>query len=77
MQKLEEKQIQSRLLFGGNLTRQPVFNEMRESNSSFRIIDELTNTDKVMHNSFWIGVYPGMTSEMISYMIEVLCTILS
>jgi len=76
MRKLEEKKIQTRLLFAGNITRQPVFNEMLESNSSFRIIDELTNTDKVMHDSFWIGVYPGMTNEMINYMVEVLCKIL-
>ena len=73
MRKLEEKKIQSRLLFAGNITRQPVFNEIEESNSSFRIIGELINTDKVMQNSFWIGVYPGMTNEMINYMIEVLC----
>ena len=77
MQKLEEKKIQSRLLFAGNITRQPVFNEMQESNSSFRIIGELINTDKVMHDSFWIGVYPGMTNEMINYMIEVLCRIIT
>jgi len=76
MRKLEEKKIQSRLLFAGNITRQPVFNKMRETNSSFRIIKELTNTDKVMQDSFWIGVYPGMTNEMINYMIEVLCEIL-
>ena len=70
MRELEKKKIQSRLLFAGNFTRQPVFNEMRESNSSFRITDELTNTNKVMNDSFWIGVYPGMTDEKINYMVK-------
>ena len=76
MQKLEEKQIQTRLLFAGNIIRQPVFNKMREYNSGYRVIGELKNTDKVMNDSFWIGVYPGMSGEMINYMIDQICEIL-
>ena len=70
MRKLEEVQIQTRLLFAGNIIRQPVFNEMRKNNSGFRRIGELNNTDKVMNDSFWLGVYPGMTEEKIDFMIE-------
>lgn len=69
MKKLEENNIQSRLLFAGNIIKQPVFNEMREKQTGFRVIGKLTNTDKVMNDSFWIGVYPGMTANMIDFMI--------
>ncbi|MFW9881978.1 MAG: DegT/DnrJ/EryC1/StrS family aminotransferase, partial [Candidatus Thorarchaeota archaeon] len=74
--KLEEKQIQTRLLFAGNIIRHPVFNKMRESNSGYRVIGELKNTDKVMNDSFWLGVYPGMSDEMINYMINQISEIL-
>ena len=78
MIKLEEKNIQSRLLFAGNIIRQPVFDEMREKNKGFRIVgDGLTNTDKVMNDSFWIGVYPGMTAEMIDFMISEISKLLT
>jgi len=70
MRTLEDNKIQTRLLFAGNIVRQPVFNEMRQKNSGFRIIGNLKNTDKVMNDSFWIGVYPGMTDEKINYMIK-------
>ena len=72
MQELEKNKIQTRLLFAGNIIRQPVFNEIRESKTRYRINGNLTNTDKVMNDSFWIGVFPGMTDEMIDYMIEVI-----
>ncbi|MFX1392083.1 MAG: lipopolysaccharide biosynthesis protein RfbH [Promethearchaeota archaeon] len=70
MQKLEDKKIQARLLFAGNIIRQPVFDKMRESEKGYRVIGQLANTDKVMNDSFWIGVYPGMTNEKIDYMIK-------
>lgn len=70
MRTLEDKKIQTRLLFAGNIVRQPVFNEMRQNNSGYKIIGNLKNTDKVMNDSFWIGVYPGMTDEKINYMIK-------
>jgi CDP-6-deoxy-D-xylo-4-hexulose-3-dehydrase len=67
---LESKKIQTRNLFAGNLLRHPAFNEMRETNSGFRKIGDLKNTDFIMNNTFWIGIYPGMTEEMLNYMIE-------
>lgn len=65
---LEDRNIQTRMLFGGNLTRQPCFDDMRAAGSGFRISGELRNTDKIMNDSFWVGVYPGMTPEKLEYM---------
>ena len=62
---LETKKIATRLLFGGNMTRQPAY-----LNEEYHICGELINTDSVMNRSFWIGVYPGMTKEMLSYIIS-------
>lgn len=70
MKNLEADLIQTRLLFAGNIVRQPVFSELRESKKGYRIIDELLNTDKVMNDSFWVGVYPGLTDQMLDYMIS-------
>jgi CDP-6-deoxy-D-xylo-4-hexulose-3-dehydrase len=67
---LEAKNIQTRMLFAGNLLKHPCFNEMREKGQGFRVVGELSNTDYIMNNSFWIGVYPGLTEEKIDYMIE-------
>jgi len=69
IQELERRKIQARLLFAGNVIRQPVFDEMRKKQENFRIGSQLNNTDKVMHDAFWVGVYPGLTEEMIDYMI--------
>ena len=68
VQHCEEKGVQTRMLFSGNIIRQPVFDEMRKSGEGYRVVGELTVTDQVMNNSFWIGVYPGMTEEMLKYM---------
>jgi len=65
---LESKNIQTRNLFAGNLTRHPCFNELVEG-EDYRIIGELKNTDKIMNDSFWIGLYPGMGEEKLRYMI--------
>ena len=62
---LESRKIGTRLLFGGNLTRQPAYKD-----SDYRVVGHLPNADYVMHNVFWIGVYPGLTDEMLHYMIE-------
>ena len=62
---LEINKIGTRLLFGGNLTKQPAY-----KNSNYRILNSLDNTDKVMNDSFWIGVWPGLSREMLDYMIE-------
>lgn len=66
---LESKRIQTRNLFAGNLVKHPAFDEMRRSGEGYRIVGDLTGTDFVMTNTFWIGVYPGMTEEMLDYMI--------
>ena len=66
---LESKRIQTRNLFAGNLIKHPAFDEMRATGEGYRVVGDLTNTDFVMTNTFWIGVYPGMTDEMLQYMI--------
>ena len=65
VKKLNERKIGTRLLFGGNLLRQPAFLETPR-----RIIGDLKNSDVVMNQTFWIGVWPGLTEEMLSYVIE-------
>lgn len=69
---LEAARVQTRMLFAGNMVRQPVFDAMRASGEGFRIVGELTNTDRIMNDGFWIGVYPGMTDEMLAYMADAL-----
>lgn len=69
---LEEHGIQTRMLFAGNLVKHPCFDLMRESGSGYRVIGDLKTTDRIMGNSFWIGVYPGMTDQMIDYMVKTL-----
>lgn len=67
---LEKNKIQTRNLFAGNLIKHPAFDEMRKSGEGYRQIGDLKNTDFIMNNTFWIGVYPGMTDEMLAYMIK-------
>ena len=64
---LEDHQIATRLVFGGNLTRQPAYAE-----STYRVVGDLAVTDRVMRDAFWIGVYPGLTEPMLDYVIETL-----
>ena len=66
---LEEHNIQTRLLFSGNLIRHPAFNAIRGTDA-YRVVGDLDNTDYIMNNSFWIGVYPGMSNEMLDYMAQ-------
>ena len=68
VQYLENKGIQTRMLFSGNLIKHPCFDEMRASGEGYRVVGDLTNTDRIMMDTFWVGVYPGMTDEMIDYM---------
>lgn len=68
VQYLEQKGVQTRMLFAGNLIRHPCFDQMRNTGKGYRTSGKLVNTDKVMEDGFWIGVYPGMTPEMLHYM---------
>lgn len=65
---LEEHGVQTRNLFAGNLIKHPCFDEMRKTGKGYRVIGSLENTDRIMRDTFWIGVYPGMTDEKIDYM---------
>ena len=62
---LESRKINTRLLFAGNITKQPAFKGI-----DFRIHGKLTNTNLIMNNSFWIGVFPGLSQQMLEYMVE-------
>ena len=66
---LEKANIQTRLLFSGNLIKHPCFDQIRGTDA-YRVVGELKNTDYIMEHSFWIGVYPGMTKEMLQYMAD-------
>lgn len=66
---IEKHNIQTRLLFSGNLIKHPCFDQVRGS-SAYRVVGNLCNTDYITNNTFWVGVYPGMTDEMIDYMAQ-------
>lgn len=68
---IESKNVQTRLLFSGNIIRHPCFDQIRGSDL-YRVAGDLTNSDFVVNNTFWVGVYPGMTDAMIDYMAEVI-----
>lgn len=70
VQYVEKKGVQTRMLFAGNLIKHPCFDQMRESGTGYRVVGDLAVTDRIMRDTFWIGVYPGMTDEMIDYMAE-------
>lgn len=72
IQYLESKKIGTRLLFGGNLLKQPAY-----KNVSFKVHNSLANTDKVMSDGFWLGVWPGIDSTHINYMFETVKSFLS
>ena len=67
---LEKKGIQTRMLFAGNLIKHPAFDEMRTSGQGYRVIGDLQNTDTIMNQAFWLGVYPGMDQARLEYMIK-------
>lgn len=69
---IESHNIQTRMLFSGNILRHPCFDEMRKTGEGYRVVGDLTATDEIMHKTFWIGVYPGMTNEKIDYMIKII-----
>lgn len=68
VQEIESRGVQTRMLFAGNLTKHPCFDQMRASGKGYRIAGSLENTDRIMKDTFWIGVYPGMTDEMLEAM---------
>ncbi|MBO4904680.1 MAG: lipopolysaccharide biosynthesis protein RfbH [Lachnospiraceae bacterium] len=72
VEKTEAAGIQTRALFAGNLTKHPCFDEMRSSGKGYRISGDLANTDLIMERSFWVGVYPGMTDEMLDHMCRII-----
>lgn len=67
---IESHGVQTRMLFAGNLIKHPCFDEMRKSGEGYRVAGSLENTDRIMRDTFWIGVYPGMTEEMLEYMAQ-------
>ncbi len=69
---IEEHGVQTRMLFSGNIIKHPCFDQMRSAGEGYRVVGDLTNTDLIMNNSFWVGVYPGMTEEKLDYMAKVI-----
>lgn len=72
VQYIESKGVQTRMLFAGNLIKHPCFDELRANGNGYRVVGDLTNTDRIMNHTFWVGVYPGMTDEMIDYMTKII-----
>ena len=66
--RLESNGIQTRMLFAGNLIKHPCFDQMRAEGKGYRVVGELTNTDRIMNDTFWVGLYPGMSNEMLDFM---------
>ena len=60
------------MLFAGNLLKHPCFDDMRKNSVGYRVIGDLKNTDRIMNDSFWLGVYPGMTDDKIDYIIKII-----
>lgn len=72
VQYLEEHGVQTRMLFAGNLIKHPCFDEIRGDSKAYRVVGNLECTDRIMEQSFWIGVYPGMTEEMLHDMVKLI-----
>lgn len=69
---LEDHGVQTRMLFAGNMIKHPCFDEMRKTGQGYRVVGKLVNTDRIMNDTFWIGVYPGMDHQKIDYMVRML-----
>jgi CDP-6-deoxy-D-xylo-4-hexulose-3-dehydrase len=69
---LDSRKIGTRLLFAGNILKQPAYKDI-----DFRVVGDLTNTDIIMKRSFWVGVYPGLTKAMLDYVIESIADFMS
>ena len=72
VQEIEKQGVQTRMLFAGNLTRHPCFDQLREQGSGYRVVGDLKTADRIMRDTFWVGVYPGMTDVMIDRMAQVI-----
>ena len=72
VQYIESRGVQTRMLFAGNLTKHPCFDQMRAAGTGYRIVGDLHVADRIMKDTFWVGVYPGMTDEMIDTMADVI-----
>lgn len=70
VQFLEEHGVQTRMLFAGNIIKHPCFDEIRDDYSKYKVIGTLENTNRIMNDTFWIGLYPGMTNVKLDYMIK-------
>lgn len=73
VRRIEKHNVQTRMLFSGNLIKHPCFDEMRTSGTGYRVVGALENTDRIMNDTFWVGVYPGLMNEQIDYMVKVIC----
>lgn len=69
---IESKNVQTRMLFAGNVIKQPCFDDIRDDKTKYRVIGELKNTDKIMKDTFLVGVYPGLDEARIKYMAKVI-----
>lgn len=73
---IESKNVQTRLLFSGNLIKHPCFDQIRDTDA-YRVVGGLEQTDFIMNNTFWVGVYPGMTDEKLAYMVHTIVAALN
>ena len=77
VKQLESRNIQTRALFAGNITKHPCFDTLRKSGEGYRVAATLGNTDRIMRDSFWIGVYPGMTDGKIEFISDAIAEAIS
>ena len=69
---IEDHGVQTRMLFAGNLIKHPCFDEMRKSGEGYRVVGTLDTTDRIMRDTFWVGLYPGMTDAKLQYMANII-----
>ena len=69
---IEDHGVQTRMLFAGNLIKHPCFDEMRATGEGYRVVGSLDTTDRIMRDTFWVGLYPGMTDAKLRYMARII-----
>ena len=69
---IEDHGVQTRMLFAGNLIKHPCFDEMRATGEGYRVVGSLDTTDRIMRDTFWVGLYPCMTDEKLRYMARII-----